>query len=364
MIGRHGIAVVAALTALVTATTAATAAERRPAATDPTCALDAKLVPTCPGQALFGAWVKGYDKARFDKQISAAEDRYLRPIDVVHVYHAPIEKNPSPMPFDTDPAHNDPYGLAERTYALKGNRIVFVNFKPGLDFTEVADGAHDDVIRAAAHNIRSVAPHKVMLALFHEPENDVSHGGECTSFKPQTPPGNTPELYRAMWRHTRAIFDAEGATNVVWVMNYMHYDKWDCMVRDLWPGNDLVDWIAYDPYSSDGTVSTVTRFADVLAAKTDADHRFTDKPYLLAEYGIRSCKPAETHAYYDNLRRLLAAGTVPNLRGLVVFDSKGSGEGAVDYRVGYTCDSEADPAEQASFNRLAADRRLFPPIVN
>jgi len=160
-----------------------------------------------------------------------------------------------------------------------------------------------------------------------------------------------------------AVFDAEGATNVVWVMNYMHYEKWDCMVRDLWPGNDMVDWIAYDPYSSDGTVNTVTRFADVLTRKTDADHRFTDKPYLLAEYGVRSCEPAQTHAYYDNLRGLLAAGTVPNLRGLVVFDSKMAGDG-VDFRVGYTCNGEADPAEQASFNRLAADPRLFPHITN
>ena len=58
--------------------------------------------------------------------------------------------------------------------------------------------------------------------------------GECTSFK-GTKPGNTPDGYRAMWRHTRDIFDAAGVTNVVWVMNYMGLENWDCMIRDLWP---------------------------------------------------------------------------------------------------------------------------------
>jgi hypothetical protein len=167
-----------------------------------------------------------------------------------------------------------------------------------------------------------------------------------------------------MWRHTRDVFNAQGVTNVVWVMNYMGFQNWDCMVNDLWPGDDLVDWIGYDPYSTDGSVTTVTRFASVLKQNTDNNHRYTSKPYLLAEYGVRSCDPAQTHAYYDNLRGLVDARTVSNLRGLVVFDSAGSGDNAVDYRVGYDCAGSADPAEQASFNRLAADPDLFPVIAN
>jgi hypothetical protein len=177
-------------------------------------------------------------------------------------------------------------------------------------------------------------------------------------------PGNTPDSYRAMWRHTRDVFNAKGVTNVVWVMNYMGFQNWDCMVKDLWPGNDLVDWVAYDPYSADGSVTTVTRFPNVLKQNTDKDRQFLAKPYLLAEYGVRSCDPAETHAYYDNLRRLVDARTVPNLRGLVVFDSAGANKDAVDYRVGYDRARRPDPAEQASFNRLAADPNLFPVIAN
>src|SRR5262245_26917196 len=76
MRGRHGIAVVAALTALVTATTGAMAGEHRPAAMEPTCELDTRLVPTCPGHALFGGWVKGYDNGPFVAQVAAAEARY------------------------------------------------------------------------------------------------------------------------------------------------------------------------------------------------------------------------------------------------------------------------------------------------
>ena len=31
-------------------------------------------------------------------------------------------------------------------------------------------------------------------------------------------------------------------------MNYLGFDGWDCLFPELWPGNDRVDWITWDPY--------------------------------------------------------------------------------------------------------------------
>jgi hypothetical protein len=160
------------------------------------------------------------------------------------------------------------------------------------------------------------------------------------------------------------VFDAEGVTNVVWVMTYMSLPRWDCLVGDLWPGDDLIDWLAYDPYSADGSTRSVTRFANVLAAKSDPTHHFTDKPLMLGEYGV-NIKPRSTdgtvraaarqraHAYYDNMAALLHNRTIPNLKALVVFDSK-TGTNNTNFGVGVDAWGTDDPAEQAAFNRLAA----------
>ena len=35
-------------------------------------------------------------------------------------------------------------------------------------------------------------------------------------------------------------------------MNYMSYAPYRCMDDDLWPGIDLVDWVAFDNYGTGG----------------------------------------------------------------------------------------------------------------
>ena len=59
---------------------------------------------------------------------------------------------------------------------------------------------------------------------------------------------------------------ADGVTNAIYVMDYMGYSKWgeQSWFSQLYPGDDVVDWIAYDPYSTgNGT------FASMVDAKDD-----------------------------------------------------------------------------------------------
>lgn len=366
---RHGILLTIFATVLAT-----TAAGISSAATEPTdtCPLSPILQP-CEGRALFGGWAKGYTTGSFQKAIDEAGSRYKRRLDIVHAYHAP--DGPSPIPFG-----KDKYGDGERHFAAEG-RIVLANFKPGAlvrkpgdppyapDFTATATGSHDASIRQAAENIKALGDHKVMLALHHEPEAVVDGGTTCETRQLSANPRNTPQAYRDMWRHTRAVFDDVGVTNVVWVMNYMSYSRWDCLVGELWPGNDLVDWIAYDPYSTDGTATTVTRFAAELTKRLPAN----DKPLMLAEYGARigaknAAEPArqlareKSRAFYDNLGTLLDQRTVPRLQALVVFDSTVSSDG--NFGVGQDTWGLPDPAEQEAFNRLAAHPAFLPTVTN
>ncbi len=172
---------------------------------------------------------------------------------------------------------------------------VMVNWKPmpsGYTWKD-AGGANATVnayIKTAADNVKALGSKKIFLALFHEPENDVS-SGNCAANAGGASQGS-PAQYVAMWANVRKIFDQEGASgNVVWVMNYMGFSKWNCLVPLLWPGNTKVDWIMWDPYGSGTTGnynSSISNMYNYLSNNSDAAHAYTTKPWGLNEYGYGS----------------------------------------------------------------------------
>lgn len=283
------------------------------------------------------------------------QQRYGRDIPLRHNYHAP-RKGKHNLPFD--PAMPD--GTAERRFAQAGG-IVLANWKPDLDWSKAtgSDQGVDARIRTTARNIKAVGPHKVMLVLHHEPENDVklpAGTGPCPSYR-GTVRSNTPANYRAMWANVQKIFRAEGATNVVWVMNYMGFARWDCLVKDLWPENPhtgtRVDWIAFDLYSH-GTSwnETIGRFYNWLGANQDPSHPFGSKPYMLGEFGAGTTDQAFVYGWYDQAKQALDAGTFPNLRAYVVFDACREVDLRTNHARGAGCSGALDPTEQEHFNRF------------
>jgi len=109
-------------------------------------------------------------------------------------------------------------------------------------FASVAAGGNDAIITTWAGNI-SQYPWIVLIALEHEPDNNSNRGD----------PGYTDADYVAMWRHIVQLARANGATNVRWVWNMTGYSSW-ALTADgdgymaLWPGDDVVDIIAGNPY--------------------------------------------------------------------------------------------------------------------
>jgi hypothetical protein len=334
-----------------------------------TCTVDQKLVPTCTGQALFGAFINHYPGVTgWENQMNAGVERYKRDIPVWHNYHS-YERPRNAIPLD--PATVD--GAAERRFAMSGG-IPWPLWKPVEDWsTAVAstnpNDPEDRLIRQAAGNIKSVAPHKVFFSIHGEPENDVSGGGHCTQYKGKTP-GNTPANYRAMWSNVHRIFAQEHVPNVVWVMDYMGYSQWECLWKDMWPGNDLVDWVAYDPYS-DGRRSwddTIGQFYGWLNTHSDTAHAFRSKPYMVGEFGVHGTNQQFVYQWYEDGKKALDRRAFPNVRAYVVFDSCGNG---YDSRTGYvgsatidTCTTMPDPTEQEHFNTLIKDPALRPVVRN
>jgi beta-mannanase len=173
-----------------------------------------------------------------------------------------------------------------------------------------------------------------------------------------------------MWSNVHRIFAQEHVTNVVWVMDYMAYSRWECLWQDMWPGNDLVDWVAYDTYS-DGRRSwddTIGQFYGWLNTHSDTAHAFRSKPYMVGEFGVHGTNQQFVYQWYEDGKKALDRRAFPNLRAYIVFDSCGNG---YDSRTGYvgsttidTCTTMPDPTEQEHFNTLIKDPALRPVVRN
>ena len=161
--------------------------------------------------------------------------------------------------------------------------------------------------------------------------------------------------YVNMWHNVRARFDALGVTNVVWVMNYMGWKAWNCVVKHMWPGNDYVDWVMWDPYPKTATwTAFVDLFYNYLSANSDAQHDFLSKPWGLAEYGYVGSSQTAAHAMYDEALRNVRNGVYPRLKAYVVWDNRTST--SHDDRVAYSETHVPTPWSSSTTTRSSTTR--------
>jgi len=191
----------------------------------------------------------------------------------------------------------------------KQRSLLFYNWKPnaGMSWSQIANGGADDEIATVANGLKKYN-HKLFLTIWHEPENDV--GGA----------GRTPADYVAMFRYTVTKLRSLGVTNVVFVVNYMGFFGWADMFDELYPGDDVVDWIAYDPYGFAGQAD----FGQLLDTKkqgfegfyTWATNKAPGKPIMLAEWGYDLPNAPNAPAILDGAMPIIQS-RFPMLKALV-----------------------------------------------
>ena len=322
------------------ATVAPSAAVAAPAAR--TCVTDAKLVPSCG--VLWGGAAGGFTSKPRDVEHRNWEKLSGRTATIFHTYH----KGDEPFPTKAEIAMtNDP----------AKPRVLLLNWKIayGSNWAEVAKGEQDKRIDAFAKRIKAYGK-KVFLVLNHEPENDV---------KAKAGSGWEAKDFAAMYRHTIKRLRAQGAGNVVNVMAYMGNEKWMAQSwwKDLYPGDDVVDWIGLDSYVSvEKGYYHYGKFADLLDRKPKggglgfyqwATAKHAGKPLMIAEWGgyHRIGKKTDKSAVYDSVLPELAKR--PAIKAIVHFDTKADDQGNRDISINST------PASLAAFRKLAAN-----PIFN
>lgn len=316
------------------------------------CAPSAILVNPC--RPWFGAAASGNPGAPESKvaQFDYLERLTGHRLDIFRDYHSPPGSNQlGDLPLNSD----------EKQLARRPGTYIDVNWKPAATFAQAGGGdpAVNRDIDAAAASIKAIAPRKIFLTIWWEPQNDVTSdpGGNCYLNPAAT--GGTPAQYIAMWRNVENRFRAAGVTNVVWAMDYQAppTGMYDCLVPRLWPGNGLVDWVIYDTYSRNRYATwanTVGRFYHVLESDSSPSVDFDAKPWGLGEFG--TCANFSTPAandFYLQARDAVQANTYPRLKMYLAYADTGGPKAGPGCLSNYNSFGQPDAAKQANFNQFA-----------
>jgi hypothetical protein len=308
----------------------------------------ALLVPSCG--VLWGAAAGGFTDAPRDEALKTWETLTGRTATIFHTYHKGDEKFPtaSEIAMTQDPAHP---------------RVLLLNWKVAYNTTwaKVAAGGQDTRIDNWATYVKAnYGTKKFFLALHHEPENDVN---------PTAGSGMTAADYAAMYRHVILRLRADGVTNAVNVLAYMGNEKWmgQSWWKDLYPGDDVVDWVGLDSYVSvEPGYYHYGDFGDLLdRLPTGGGLGFYDwsvanhpaKPIMVAEWGMyhRIKYVTDKSAAFATVVPELA--THPKVKAIVYFDTPSDDEGDRNIAV------DSTPAGLAAF-KVTASNPLFNVTLN
>lgn len=314
------------------------------AATPNSCTPNAILVNPC--RPLYGvamATQTPYSQVASDpvSQMLYQDQRIGHTSDIAHMYDSPGH---NVIPAAGITLINDGYTL-------------MLNWKPASPWVDGSNGSDNAAIDAMAASLESVAPHKVMLVIWHEPENDVSPGGaDCTVSKGAQ---GTAAQYVAMWQYTVNRLRADGVTNAVYVEYFENYPPLTCNnINQLYAGDSYVDWIGFDSYVNSGALSdqswdtVVSRFYSFLTTNSNSSHDYLSKPWMISELGVSNIGTTDEEAWYNQAAAAVTADTFPNLKAYVDYDDNNPSTGVAENRQAYSDSEVFTQAKQDAYNNF------------
>lgn len=308
-----------------------------PSDVDPACKLGPALVPTCG--VLWGVAPGAHTNVDRAVALTEFERRVQKPQAVYHSYHRGRELFPTAQEI----------GIARDA----GNpRTLFMNWKPtGVTWAQIAAGhaSTDAFLDELAAHLKANFTEQFFFTVHHEPENDV---------RATAGSGMTATDYAAMFRHVIERLRGAGVTNLVSTMTYMAYVPFNVKswFEQLYPGDDVVDWVAWDSYAYSDPGYGYGDFAEMMNRVSSsrpgwtgfynwAAQTFPTKPLMVGEWGVWYSQDNPEHQadFFDSARLQLEA--FPRVKAMVYFESPDA-EGR-DSRVHVT------PGTLAAFQRFS-----------
>jgi hypothetical protein len=320
------------------------------------CSVNTALVSSC--RPWLGAAVNNYTSATADQtQFDAAESRQGRPYDIIHTYH---------------PVGSNSLSATDIHYAQRANTMLFTNWKPGSNWSQVASGQNDAAINSMANSIKSLGSTKIFLTIWHEPENDVSPNGDPNCNITYKGSAGTVSDYVNMWHHVRTVFNADGVSNVVWAIDYMNYPPWNCLVPDLYPGDSYVDWIVFNSYqNSFGSTSTFENNVKAFTNLLSTDGFGATKPLGIVEWGSTGFGTTAETDYINSAKSALDANdsTISRIKMYMIYDANDGGCTPVsstcsNFRVGFDDAGNPSSTRAAAYYSFADDARFTNAFYN
>lgn len=285
--------------------------------------------------ALLGAYVddtgRWIDEATAEAGVVRLEAQLGRTLDIDQHYYAWTDRFPT--------------GLEQ--WDVSGGRIPMMSWS-GTKLGDILSGRFDAMIRERARDVRALGAPVFLRWGWEMNGNWSAHDGSHNTEDGAT---NGPRLYVAAWRHIHDLFDAEGATNAVWVWSPNAGDvpdaAWNHWTR-YYPGDRYVDWVGIDGYNwgTSQSWSSWTPLASLV--RPIYDDYAARKPIMVAE--TASAETGGDKAGWLDAARAALKSRFPAVAALVYFDQNKETDWSVT----------SSPAALRSFRALAADPYFAP----
>jgi Carbohydrate binding domain len=310
------------------------------------CTISAILVPSCG--AWFGVGVNPLGGESWGQALTNFEATTGRTAAIVHWYHGATSLFPSASE------------IAEARQTGH-RRLLLINWRPsgGHTWAQVANGAVDSVIDKEAAYVKSHFTERFFLSIEAEPENNVN---------PTAGSGYTAADYRNMYRHVVLRLRGDGVHNIVTVMDYIGLPTWGTKswFSSLYPGNDVVDWLAEDPYIIGPIGSWYDNDYAGFVNRTFPGYNYPGfyswagniapgKPIMIAEWGVQELSGASSWkpGKFNNIASHLA--NFPRVKAFVYWNSN------YHAPVG-TTRVDSSSASLTAYKNLAHLAALNPPV--
>jgi len=165
----------------------------------------------------------------------------------------------------------------------------------------IADGKMDAKLREMARQIQLSGVDKMGFSFVIEPEDEIrchndrrkNPNARCVPINRSVDMGSK-ENYVAAWRRLVTVFDNAGVNNVdyVWTLQGTTFDPNRRQPRfeapiDMYPGNDVIDWVAADIYNTAFSKNSWKSMAQLTTAFVKwAEVNAPNKPLMLPEFGV------------------------------------------------------------------------------
>jgi mannan endo-1,4-beta-mannosidase len=213
------------------------------------------------------------------------------------------------------------------TPPARASVLSLINIESTSDPAEVTAGADDSWLRWLG---RAIKAYGRPVAVSVDPEANGPWYGYGTTKA-------THAQYVALYRHVHNVIEQAGARNVIWTWTISNSPPitHPSLLRQLYPGDAYVQWIAVDGYF----VGHENSFAQVFTRVFGEVRTFTKRPFIIAETSVQRGPSAASW-----VRELLAGVKADkDVLGFVWFNYDKAAELRDDWRI------QDDPAALAAF---------------